>query len=89
MKKIFATTAFALSVFVGATSASAQSLSGAEDVTCAEFLGMELIDQETMLGEFVALSDNRSIDDTEVGDVQVLCNGNDEMTVVEVLENEA
>ncbi|WP_322895450.1 MULTISPECIES: hypothetical protein [unclassified Yoonia] len=90
MNKIFATTALALSVFAGATAATAQTLesqTGADEVTCAEFQAMELIDQETMLGEIVALSEGRSIDNTDPATVDVLCTGNDEMTLVEVLED--
>ena len=84
MNKIFATTAFALTFAAGA--ASAQAIMETPDTTCAEFLAMEQLDQETMLSELVAASDGGSLQETTVSDVQIVCTGNDMTPVVEALE---
>ena len=83
MKKIFATTAFALTL--AASAVSAQTLTGADEVTCAEFFAMDLTEQEAMVGEIVALSDGGSAE-TTVADVTIVCTGNDDMTVVDALD---
>ena len=85
MKNIFATTAFALTI-AAAGSVSAQTLSGVEEVTCAEFLAMELIDQETMLGEVIAESDGGSRANTTLADIELVCTGNDDTPVVDALD---
>ncbi|WP_322891814.1 MULTISPECIES: hypothetical protein [unclassified Yoonia] len=84
MNKIFATTAFALTLAAGAV--SAQTITGADEVTCAEYLAMPQLEQETMLSELVALSDGGSLQETTIADVQLLCTGNDAAPVVEVLD---
>ncbi|MFN3664200.1 hypothetical protein [Yoonia sp.] len=84
MKKIFATTAFALTFAAGAV--SAQTLTGADEVTCSEFLAMEQIEQETMLSEIIALSDGGSLAETTLADVEIVCTGNDDLPVVEALD---
>ena len=84
MKKIFATTAFALSLAAGAV--SAQTLTDADEVTCSEFLAMEQLEQETMLSEIVALSDGGSLEETTLADVEIVCTGNDDLPVVEALD---
>lgn len=83
MNKIFATTAFALTFAAGAV--SAQTITGADEVTCAEFLAMPQLDQETMLSELVALSDGGDLQETTIADVQIICTGNDMTPVVEAL----
>ncbi len=85
MKKIFATTAFALTFAAGA--ASAQTLTGADEVTCSEFLAMEVIDQEAMLSEIIALSDGGSLAETTLADVEIVCVGNEDIALVEVLDS--
>ncbi len=84
MTKIFATTALALTFAAGA--GMAQTLSNADEITCAQFLAMPLLEQETMLSEIVALSDGGSLQETTTADVEILCTGNDMMPVVEALE---
>ncbi|MBR2656600.1 hypothetical protein [Yoonia sp.] len=85
MKKIFATTAFALTFAAGA--ASAQTLTGADEVTCSEFLAMEVIEQEAMLSEIIALSDGGSLAETTLADVEIVCVGNDDIALTEVLDS--
>jgi len=84
MTKIFATTALALTFAAGA--GAAQTLSNADEITCAQFLAMPQLEQDTMLSEVVALSDGGSLQETTIADVQILCTGNDMMPVVEALE---
>jgi hypothetical protein len=88
MNKIFATTALALTF--AASTASAQTLTETltddNDTTCAEFLAMNKLDQESMLSELVAASEGGSLGDTTVADVKIVCTGNDMMPVYEVLE---
>lgn len=83
MKKIFATTAFALTLTAGA--ASAQTLTGIEDVTCGQFFAMDLADQEAMLNEVIGESDGGSAE-TTLGDLTIVCTGNDDMSIVEALD---
>ncbi|MBR2574569.1 MAG: hypothetical protein IKE14_09600 [Loktanella sp.] len=84
MTKIFATTALALTFAAGA--GAAQTLSNADEITCAQFLAMPQLEQDTTLSEVVALSDGGSLQETTIADVQILCTGNDMMPVVEALE---
>ena len=84
MKKIFATTAFALTLAAGAV--SAQSLNGADEATCAEFLAMETLEQEEMLSRIIAASDGGSQSETTLADIELICVGNDDVAVADVLE---
>ncbi|MBQ2260589.1 MAG: hypothetical protein II336_04405 [Loktanella sp.] len=87
MNKIFATTAFALTIAAGAASAQTDTLTGANEVTCAEFLAMDVADQELMLTEIVTLSDGGSAADTDLGAVAIACTGNDDVPVVDALDS--
>ncbi len=84
MNKIFATTAFALTFAAGAV--SAQTPADTNDATCAEFLAMDQLSQESMLSELVAASEGGSLQETTIADVQLVCTGNDMTPVVEALE---
>ncbi|WP_019956518.1 hypothetical protein [Yoonia vestfoldensis] len=84
MNKIFATTAFALTFVAGVV--SAQTMTDMNETTCAEFLAMEQLDQESMLSELVAASEGGSLQETTISDVEIVCTGNDMTPVVEVLE---
>jgi hypothetical protein len=84
MKKIFATTAAALTL--AAASVSAQSINGADEVTCAEFLAMETLQQEEMLPRVIASSDGGSQNETTLADIELICVGNDDVAVADVLE---
>lgn len=84
MKKILATTAFALTFAAGAVSAQS-TLSGIEDVTCAQFFAMDLADQQAMLNEVIGESDGGS-SETTLGDLAIVCNGNDDVAIIDALD---
>lgn len=88
MKILMSAAALGLAMIGGASSAFAESHVDVMNVTCAEFAAMELADQQLMLVDIAAAVDSADSDEIDVGRVQVLCNGADDESVAELLDDD-
>ncbi len=86
MKNVFITAA-TIAAFVGtATTATAAGHLDPETLTCAEFSALEISDQDDMAMAIATASEERDSEELTAGDVEVLCNGNEEDTVLSILD---
>ncbi len=82
-------TAAALTAFVGtSTTALADAHADIDAITCAEFAGMELADQQEMMPVIAASAEDQDVDELTIGKIGVLCNGDDDETLGSVLNTE-
>lgn len=89
MKNSIKTAALTLFALTAANSAFADAHATATELTCAEFMAMERIDQTQALNALTAEVDGVMEDDDSIAEIGLLCNGRDDDIVAEVLDNDA
>ena len=89
MKNFIATAALSIVATAGATAAFADGHADVTMLTCAEFTAMENIDQQAAMSAIVGDVEGVMIDDTKLSEIGVLCNGEDDKMVAELLNDEA
>lgn len=85
MKNLIATAALTVATAAASTAAFADAHAQPTDLTCAEFGAMELVDQEAALQAIVTEVSGADVDEVMLSEIAILCNGNDELTVADVL----
>ncbi len=87
--KTFTTLAATTGLLLASTSvALADGHADVLEVTCADFAAMEIADQESFMAALGAALPDEDNDDMDIEQAALLCNGNDEKTVGEVLDLE-
>ena len=89
MTNFMKTAAISLIAITGASAAFADAHADVTKLTCAEFSAMELIDQQAAMSAIVGDVEGVMIDDTKLSEIGVLCNGQDDMMVSELLNDDA
>lgn len=86
MKNLSKIAALSLVLVGGASGAFAAGHGDVSELTCAEFLAMDLTAQEEKLTELAASVDGVDLEEYEAGDIAVVCNGRDADTVAMIIE---
>lgn len=89
MKTTIKTAALALFALTAANSAFADGHADVSEMTCAEFMALERVDQTQALNALTAEVDGVMADDDSIAEIGVLCNGRDDDVVAEVLDDDA
>ncbi|MCK0119111.1 hypothetical protein MWU61_01060 [Loktanella sp. F6476L] len=89
MKNLIKPAVLSLFAITAANSAFADAHETATDLTCAEFMEMERIDQTQALNALTGEVDGVMKDDDSIAEIAVLCNGRDDDNLAEILDDDA
>lgn len=88
MKNVLKTTVLSLALVSGASGAFAAGHGDVSELTCAEFMAMDMTAQDEKLAELAATVDGVNLEEFEPGDIAVVCNGRDDDTVAMIIEEQ-